>query len=96
MVWTIGIQACFCCYRLFLSTFSCAFYLRPESATFLLATVALLCARCRRLKCDAPTGIVIRPAESASGARATVTVPTVIACDVAIRYHVIIVGAGRL
>jgi len=49
IVWTIGIHlgaltfpnACFCSYRSFLSTFSCAFYPRPESATFLLATVML-------------------------------------------------------
>jgi len=47
--WTIGIHfgaltfpnPCFCCYRVFLSTFSYAFYPRPESATFLFATVLL-------------------------------------------------------
>jgi hypothetical protein len=45
--WTIRIHfgaltfpnSCFCCYRVFLSTFSYVFYPRPESATFLLATV---------------------------------------------------------
>ncbi len=42
IVWTIGIHfgsltfpsTCFCCHRVFLSTFSYAFYSTPESATF--------------------------------------------------------------